>query len=513
MTSLTFYTRTIWNDDMEEIEKIKEEIQNKSGREWFGILPTSEKHLETFRKHLGHPKLHEKPNIVNEMISLYNNAKSTSFIKMEALIRKLDQYKIQLGDVSYLENPVMKRKIVMTAEKRMVVLDSSEEIEKMKVRVNKIINSSSGGRLLPKTEKSLKTFSEYLENPELQNQVVLVEEMIDKYNAVEASDFTSLQSFDNFLVKMSIKLKSKPTESQKGAGSDSTRHKWAMEGLEKTVGESNDALKEVDSALHELSVQFKTSLEGELYKISLDEDDKEILNNILIIIGPFLKYLSEISPNELNLSLKASKYFSVIDMFKEMVKHAKEGNAPIFDSTKAFLHYFFPEKEIEEFEDLEPLNVLSDYYDDPLAIPGAQTIFDLWDGIINFGMLIKSTLVEYTDDPICTSIVDAIGHILESLSHGDQMVIYSRALMNAAKKKNDEEVIVSINSIIKHVNKDFIDKINNDIMPQLAKLKFGESIFTFQEESINKIGIDVSLLKWKKSAGADEEGGVALCRC
>ncbi len=200
-------------------------------------------------------------------------------------------------------------------------------------------------------------------------------------------------------------------------------------------------------------------------------------------------------------------------MFKEMVKHAKEGNAPIFDSTKAFLHYFFPEKEIEEFEDLEPLNVLSDYYDDPLAIPGAQTIFDLWDGIINFGMLIKSTLVEYTDDPICTSIVDAIGHILESLSHGDQMVIYSRALMNAAKKKNDEEVIVSINSIIKHVNKDFIDKINNDIMPQLAKLKFGESIFTFQEESINKIGIDVSLLKWKKSAGADEEGGVALCRC
>ena len=74
------------------------------------------------------------------MISLYGNAKSTSFIKMEALIRKLDQYKIQLGDVSYLENPVMKRKIVMTAQKRMVVLDSGVEIEKMKVRVNKIIN-------------------------------------------------------------------------------------------------------------------------------------------------------------------------------------------------------------------------------------------------------------------------------------------------------------------------------------------------------------------------------------
>jgi hypothetical protein len=81
--------------------------------------------------------------------------------------------------------------------------------------------------------------------------------------------------------------------------------------------------------------------------------------------------------------------------------------------------------------------------------------------------------------------------------------------MNAAKKKDDEEVAVTIKSIIKHVNKDFIDKINNDIMPQLAKLKFGENIFTFQEESIQKIGIDVSLLKWKKSAVANEEGGVA----
>ncbi|MCP4760575.1 MAG: hypothetical protein GY870_02265, partial [archaeon] len=71
------------------------------------------------------------------------------------------------------------------------------------------------------------------------------------------------------------------------------------------------------------------------------------------------------------------------------------------------------------------------------------------------------------------------------------------------------EVKVCINSIIKHVNKDFIDKINNDVMPQLAKAKFGENIFTFQEESINRIGIDVSLLKWKKSTGAGEEGGVA----
>jgi hypothetical protein len=258
-----------------------------------------------------------------------------------------------------------------------------------------------------------------------------------------------------------------------------------------------------------MSVQFRTSLEGELYKLSLDEDDPETLNKILEVIGPFLRYLSEINPNEINLYLKASKYFSVIEMFKHMVKHVNEGDAPIFNSKNTFMQYFFPQKEVEEFEDLEPLNVLSDYYDDPLVIPGAQTIFDLWDGIINFGMLIKSTLVDHTEDPICNSIVETIGRILESLSHGDQMVIYSRALLNAAKKKDDEEVAVNIKSIIKHVNKDFIDKINNDIMPQLAKLKFGEEIFTFQEESIQKIGIDVSLLKWKKSAAVDENGGEA----
>jgi len=450
---------------MEEIEKIKKEIQEKRGREWFGILPTSESHLETFRKYLSHPKLHEKPKIINEMITLYNNAKSSSFVKMEALIRKLDQYKIQLGDVSYITNPVMNRKIVMTAEKRAVVLDSDEEIEKMKVRLKNTIENSPDGSLLPKTDKSLKTFSEYLENPELRNQIALVEEMISKYNAVEASNFTRMQEFDNFLVKMSVKLKSKPTvvEEEQKIAPRSTRGKWAMESLEKTLGGSTDTLFEVDLALNNMSVQFRTSLEGELYKLSLDEDDPEILNKILAI----------------------------------------------FDSKNAFMHYFFPQKEVEEFEDLEPLNVLSDYYDDPLVIPGAQTIFDLWDGIINFGMLIKSTLVDYTEDPICTSIVDTIGRILESLSHGDQMVIYSRALLNAAKKKDDEEVAVTIKSIIKHVNKDFIDKINNDIMPQLAKLKFGEEIFTFQEESIQKIGIDVSLLKWKKSAAVDEEGGVA----
>lgn len=504
-------SRTAINGLMEEIENIKKEIQEKSGREWFGILPTSEKHLETFRKYLSHPKLHEKPKIINEMISLYKNAKASSFVKMEALIRKLDQYKIQLGDVSYITNPVMKRKIVMTAEKRAVVLDSDEEIEKMKVRVKNTIESSPGGSLLPKTEKSLKTFSEYLENPELRNQITLVEEMVSKYTAVEASNFTRMQEFDNFLVKMSVKLKSKPTVV--GTGQEiaprSTRGKWAMEGLKKTLGGSTDSLFEVDLALHNMSVTFKTSLEGELYKLSLDEDDPEILNKILEISTPFLRYLSEIGPNEINISLKSSKYFSVIEMFKHVVKQAKEGDAHIFDSKNDFMQYFFPEKEVEEFEDLEPLNVLSDYYDDPLMIPGAQTIFDLWDGIINFGMLIKSTLVDKTEDPICRSIVDTIGRILESLSHGDQMVIYSRALMNAARKKDEEEVASLLKSIIRHVNKDFIDKINNDIMPQLAKAKFGEDIFTFQEESIQKIGIDVSLLKWKKSAGADEGNGLA----
>lgn len=494
---------------MEELEKIKQEIEEKKGREWFGILPTSEKHIETFKRYLNHPKLVEKPNIVQEMITLYNNAKSSSFLKMESLIRKLDQYKIQLGDFTYVTNPVSKRKIVMTAQKRAVVLDSGEEIDKMKVRIIKSIEGSSGGRLLPKTEESLKNFSEYLNDPELQNQIVLVEEMIEKYNEVEASNFTRMQEFDNFLVKMSVKLKSKPSEVQTSDERMSSRHKWAMEGLKKTLGGSNDSLEAIDKALHDTAVQFRSSIEGELYKLSLDEDDQEVLKKLVANIAPFLKYLSGISPAEITLSLKTSKFFSVVDLFKHLMKQVKDGDAPSIDSTGAFMQFFFPGKEIEEFEDLEPLNVLAEYYEDPLAIPGAQTVFDLWDGIINFGMLIKSTLVDYTDDPICTSIVDTIGRILESLSHGDQMVIYSRALMNAARKKDDEEVESFLKSIIKHVKKDFIDKINNDIMPQLAKAKLGESIFTFQEESIQKIGIDVSLLKWKKSTGTGEEGGIA----
>ena len=143
-----------------------------------------------------------------------------------------------------------------------------------------------------------------------------------------------MQEFDNFLVKMSVKLKSKPTINEKGQEvvQRSTRGKWAMEGLEKTLGKSNDSLFEVDLALHNMSVQFKTSLEGELYKLSLDEDDPEMLNKILEVIAPFLRYLSETGPNEINISLKTSKYFSVIEMFKHMIKQTKEEKAPIFKS-------------------------------------------------------------------------------------------------------------------------------------------------------------------------------------
>ncbi len=129
----------------------------------------------------------------------------------------------------------------------------------------------------------------------------------------------------------------------------------------------------------------------------------------------------------------------------------------------------------------------------------------MWDGIANFTMFIKSLLIEYAEDPSSIVILNKLGDILKSLSYGDQITIFNRALGIAAKNKDKDEIVRILEDIKNHIQKDLIDKIKIDIIPQLAKTGIGGQVFTLQESSIEKVGIDISLLKWEKSIG-DEKG-------
>ena len=63
-------------------------------------------------------------------------------------------------------------------------------------------------------------------------------------------------------------------------------------------------------------------------------------------------------------------------------------------------------------------------------------------------------------------------------------------------------------AIRNHIQKDIINKIKIDIIPKLVKTKLSEEIFTFQEDAIKNIGIDINSLKLEKGIGnenIDEE--------
>ena len=82
--------------NLERIIKIKKEITEKKGKEWLGLQLTTEKQLESLLWYLDHPKLQEKTKLLEEIIELYFIAKASGFIKMEGIIRKLDQLRITL---------------------------------------------------------------------------------------------------------------------------------------------------------------------------------------------------------------------------------------------------------------------------------------------------------------------------------------------------------------------------------------------------------------------------------
>ncbi len=181
---------------MEDLSNIKQEIKEKKGKEWIGLQLTTEKQLETLMWYLDHPKIEENPKIAKELVEVYYSAKASSFMKMEGIIRKLDQLIIMFGDQL---QPIQKKG---DAE----FINTPQEIEILKKRIEDFQQTSSWRSLPELTTDAVSTFLEFLYHPNLQNKSILFDEMLKKYDATESNDFMKMQTFKDLLIKIDIKL-------------------------------------------------------------------------------------------------------------------------------------------------------------------------------------------------------------------------------------------------------------------------------------------------------------------
>ena len=184
---------------MERLLEIKDEIKNKKGREWLGMQPSTEKHLDHLMWYLDHPKLHDDTVLAEELIELYYMSKASGFLKMEGIIRKLDQLSITLGKAE-------------SVEKKAVIRAIGIEINELKERIVNLLASPSGKSLPDSNQKSLNTFVKFLNHPKLSKKPELFEKMLERYKDVEDNNFISMQAFNDLLNMCDIKLGAVPVE-------------------------------------------------------------------------------------------------------------------------------------------------------------------------------------------------------------------------------------------------------------------------------------------------------------
>ncbi len=189
---------------MEEIYKIKIEIEEKKGKEWIGLAQSTERQLEALLLYMDHPKLKEKPKLMNEIVELYYIAKESAFIKMESIIRKLDQLNIMFGDALSIKKEGVSE-----------FVNTAQEIKRFITKIENFKTTSSWMSLPIGTQDSIDSFLGNLKHPKLQEKPGLVEEMLKTYNSAEAEDYIKMQTFKAMLNKIEIKLGPVPIEEVK----------------------------------------------------------------------------------------------------------------------------------------------------------------------------------------------------------------------------------------------------------------------------------------------------------
>lgn len=185
----------------DKIAQIKVEIENKEGNEWLGLKNTTEQRLESLLWYLEHPKIKEFPRLLEEAVDLYFKAKESGFLKMEGIIRKLDQLNIKLGKYDYT-----KEKEDKEGGKEKRFLNYTKAIQELRKKIEILLQSPLGTSLPEKTQKSLITLRNYLNHPDLKSRPNLVDELYNVYETAEENDFMQMESFNQFLNKLEIKL-------------------------------------------------------------------------------------------------------------------------------------------------------------------------------------------------------------------------------------------------------------------------------------------------------------------
>jgi len=103
---------------MENLLKIINEIKEKKGREWIGLKESTEEQLDTLKRYLEHPEVQKNLKLVEEVVKAYSVAKDSGFIRIEGIVRKLDELNIKYG------------KAVISAEMEKEDLEIKEEVHK-----------------------------------------------------------------------------------------------------------------------------------------------------------------------------------------------------------------------------------------------------------------------------------------------------------------------------------------------------------------------------------------------
>lgn len=186
---------------MEKIPIIIEDIKEKKGKEWVGLQKATETQLENLMYFLGDQRLLEHPKLIHEIVEVYYAAKATDFLKMESIIRKLDQLSIKFGREGYVKKAVEKD-----------ILNLGKAVDDYRKNVENMLNSPIGNRLLDSTKQLIISFYNYLGHPKVKDNQVLFEEMLNTYEAAEKDDFTVLQKMSDLLNKLDIKLGSSGEE-------------------------------------------------------------------------------------------------------------------------------------------------------------------------------------------------------------------------------------------------------------------------------------------------------------
>jgi len=184
---------------MERISQIKIEITEKKGKEWLGLQTSTEKQLESLMWFLEHPKLQENPKLLEEITELYFIAKASGFLKMEGIIRKLDQLSITLGKFDYTEKEE-------DIDKKPKFLNYPQEIKELRKKIEVLMHSPYGTSLPETTQQSIINFINYLNHPDLHKRPKLFDDVFDKYEEAKATDFMKMQSFNDMLNMLEIKL-------------------------------------------------------------------------------------------------------------------------------------------------------------------------------------------------------------------------------------------------------------------------------------------------------------------